>query len=491
MNRLNLLLPTRAPYLSPQDVGQAFRLLDVDNSGRLNGVEVGNMFNTICGCEVNVVGGSEVYTLQQFRQVVEDTDAYYPRFHVAENLMKYLRESVEAIEPDGLCMENCERLFKIMDKDQTGELSIGEMIKMFKYMKMYKLAWFEAYQDYGTLTSPEELQTALKAMDTDHPEQDIDELVAAFLSQAAAEDGAPDLDSAEDEAEPEDEEVGSKKALLVGINYLGSANELGGCINDVRNQMAVLIERFGFAEENIMLLTEDQDDDDKRPTGAKIREGFRWLFDGLSPGDEIFFQYSGHGSQVPDKTGKEKDGKNECICPVDCMDGPWPEYVIVDNEIYETFYTGLPDGVKCICIFDCCHSGTMADLQCTREITFGDADQSRYMDPPEDVAADLAALEPGERSVTDRGMTEPSKRLWTFSGCQDNQTSADANIDGVRQGALTWALIKALTDCSWHCSYFELLQAARKNLKGQYTQIPALSTTCEENYKRWYLEEKP
>jgi len=55
---------------------------------------------------------------------------------------------------------------------------------------------------------------------------------------------------------------------------------------------------------------------------------------------------------------------------------------------------------------------------------------------------------------------------------------------------MTWALTLALVECGYHCSYMELLNATRKHLKGRYTQIPALSTTCEEYYQRPYLESK-
>lgn len=447
------------------------------------------MFNTMCGCEVQVSGVMENYTLHQFIRVVEDTDARYPQFRIAVNLMKYLKDNLDAIDPDELNLENCQKLFEIMDKDGTGELDISEMIKMFLFMGMHKLAWFETYKEYGTLTSADELQSALKRMDEEHKELDLGNRVVGFLAMAAEQGGRPDIDSAEETEEQPDEEVANKKALLVGINYIGSSSELGGCINDVRNQMQVLTEHFGFAEENILLLTEDQDED-KRPTKARIQEGFQWLFDGASEGDELFFQYSGHGSQCSDRTGQEPDGKNECICPLDCQDGPWPEHVILDNEIYETFYQGLPDGVRCICIFDCCHSGTIADLQCTRAFSFEEADKSRYLEPPEDIAAELESAAPGERMVKDRSETEPNKKIWTFSGCQDNQTSADATINGQRQGAMTWALTLALVECGYHCSYMELLNATRKHLKGRYTQIPALSTTCEEYYQRPYLESK-
>jgi len=60
----------------------------------------------------------------------------------------------------------------------------------------------------------------------------------------------------------------TKKALLIGINYSGTANELGGCINDVRSEMRVLTNVFGFPQENVLLLTEDQNDSSKLPTCA-------------------------------------------------------------------------------------------------------------------------------------------------------------------------------------------------------------------------------
>lgn len=490
MNRLTLKLASRANYLDAQDMSQVFKILDKDNSGYLNGEEVQEMFNTMCGTEVSVDGALEKYSLKQFTRIVERTDLQYPQFRVSANLMKYLKENLETVESDALCMENCEKLFGIMDKDESGEMNVDEMIKMFVHLGMHKLAWVEAYRESGTITSAEELQTVLKKMDEDHPEKDLGNAVVSFIAEVAA-DGKPDLSAEEEGEDQPDEEVGNKKALLVGINYLGTSNELGGCINDVRNQKDVLIEHFGFSEDNIMLLTEDQDDDDKRPTGAKIREGFSWLFDGASAGDELFFQYSGHGSQCPDRSGTEPDGKNECICPLDCMDGPWPDYVIIDNEIYNVFYEGLPEGVKCVCVFDCCHSGTISDLQCTREFTFDEEDKSRFLDPPEDVNGELSALEPKQREVADNSCENGEKRLWTFSGCQDNQTSADATINGVRQGALTWAFTESLKTCGWRASYIDLLNATKKNLKGRYTQIPALSTCCEHNFQRFYLGEKP
>ena len=44
-----------------------------------------------------------------------------------------------------------------------------------------------------------------------------------------------------------------KKALLIGINYVGSEYELSGCINDVKNVRQFLTDNCKFSSSNIKL----------------------------------------------------------------------------------------------------------------------------------------------------------------------------------------------------------------------------------------------
>ena len=46
--------------------------------------------------------------------------------------------------------------------------------------------------------------------------------------------------------------TGTKRALLIGINYVGQKGELSGCHNDVLNMKEYLIEVLGFKEKNIV-----------------------------------------------------------------------------------------------------------------------------------------------------------------------------------------------------------------------------------------------
>lgn len=109
----------------------------------------------------------------------------------------------------------------------------------------------------------------------------------------------------------------AKRALLVGINYAGTRAELKGCHNDVARMHRCLVERFGFDECEIHVLL-DGNSGTPQPTGANIRRALGQLVEDASPGDVLFFHYSGHGTRLPAETGRDDDtGYDECIVPCD------------------------------------------------------------------------------------------------------------------------------------------------------------------------------
>ena len=61
-----------------------------------------------------------------------------------------------------------------------------------------------------------------------------------------------------------------KRALLIGINYRGTRSELGGCITDTRYMHYCLTKRFGFADNDILMLNEEQRNPYQIPTRANI-----------------------------------------------------------------------------------------------------------------------------------------------------------------------------------------------------------------------------
>ncbi|WWC85156.1 uncharacterized protein L201_000013 [Kwoniella dendrophila CBS 6074] len=110
---------------------------------------------------------------------------------------------------------------------------------------------------------------------------------------------------------------GTRKALLIGINYFGTSAELSGCINDVHNVQKFICERYGYRPADIVILTDDSNDPRTMPTRDNIIKGMKWLVQGAQRDDALFLHYSGHGTQTEDLDGDEGDGDDEAICPVD------------------------------------------------------------------------------------------------------------------------------------------------------------------------------
>ncbi len=92
--------------------------------------------------------------------------------------------------------------------------------------------------------------------------------------------------------------IGTKRAVLVGINYVGQKNALSGCHNDVYNMKRYLMNAHGFEEEHIVELIDDGKHDDKKPTKANILSALRQIVVESKPGDCVFFHYAGHGGRV-------------------------------------------------------------------------------------------------------------------------------------------------------------------------------------------------
>jgi len=153
--------------------------------------------------------------------------------------------------------------------------------------------------------------------------------------------------------------TGKRKALLIGINYFGTKNELRGCINDVKNLREFINTRhFNETPETIRVLTDDSTSAEHKPTKENILKGIDWLVHGAHPGDHLFFHYSGHGSQVKDLSGDEEDGFDETLVPLDFQKAGQ----IVDDELHDKMVKPLTKGIRLTAIFDCCHSGTVLDL---------------------------------------------------------------------------------------------------------------------------------
>ncbi|KAJ9048575.1 Ca(2+)-dependent cysteine protease [Entomophthora muscae] len=150
-----------------------------------------------------------------------------------------------------------------------------------------------------------------------------------------------------------------KRAVLVGINYFGTREQLHGCINDTKAIQDLLCDHYGFSIHNMKILTDNQSHNPLyMPTRKNMIQAMQWLVSDASPNDSLFFYFSGHGGQNLDFKGDEDDGWDETICPVDHARAG----AIIDDEINKILVCPLPPGCRLTAILDCCHSGTVLDL---------------------------------------------------------------------------------------------------------------------------------
>jgi hypothetical protein len=84
---------------------------------------------------------------------------------------------------------------------------------------------------------------------------------------------------------------GTKRAMLVGVNYVEHPHGLTGCHQDVRNMKKILIDCYGFERENMLILADD--DMHHSPNKKIIIDGLRRLTKISKPGDIIFVHFSG------------------------------------------------------------------------------------------------------------------------------------------------------------------------------------------------------
>lgn len=257
------------------------------------------------------------------------------------------------------------------------------------------------------------------------------------------------------------------KVLQIGINYKNTASELRGCIQDVNNLNEFLKKDLGASKAEFKILTEEQTDKTLLPTKANIINAFKWLITGATSTTKLFIHYSGHGGYTRDKNGDEADGRDETICP---LDGE-----IIDDDIRKYLVDTLPEGCELWGIFDCCHSGTVMDLRYSYKVDIDKKGNLSYIIKPE-------------------GNYKNSKcKVYIFSGCKDDQTSADAYINSKFQGAMTWSFIKScrsLKKAGHRFKFKELMKPLLVNLKrGGYDQIPQITSGqwTDLNSEMWQI----
>ncbi|PSN65166.1 peptidase C14 [Corynespora cassiicola Philippines] len=301
-----------------------------------------------------------------------------------------------------------------------------------------------------------------------------------------------------------------KKSLLIGINYVGSSHALRGCHADIENIAEFLSYRgYSNAQRDRVILSDMPAVDPSGPfypTGHNILAAMDWLVG--EPNCTLFMHYSGHGGQIHDVDGNRNGGLDDSIVPVDFEQ----RGQVSSTLLHEHLVTNMAPGCTLFIIMDCCHSGSAVELPYVyrtdadgnislldnlkagvklvgdaRDLISGGFSYSK-MGEAQQLLAGASSFFSGLRHMGEQeeeGLQDghfagqygsENKMVTMFSGCRDDQTSADARIEGEHSGAMTWAFLEVMKRES-QPTYAQTLQLTRQLLdQSEYTQIPQLSS---------------
>ncbi len=225
----------------------------------------------------------------------------------------------------------------------------------------------------------------------------------------------------------------------VGLNsvdpahYGGWSGRLNACEYDALDLEAIAA-GLGYTTKRLLTAA---------ATREAVCEEIRRAAGRLEPGDIFLLTYSGHGGQLPDRSGDERDLLDETWC---LFDGQ-----LVDDEL-AALWTRFADQVRIVVLSDSCHSGTVTRLMeagiavpvaYRAALSLGEgARQAVYRMMPIPTAREtylanrafydqiLAATPSADEQET------PQATVRLISACQDNQLAMDGVFNGLFTGTL-------------------------------------------------------
>jgi hypothetical protein len=240
----------------------------------------------------------------------------------------------------------------------------------------------------------------------------------------------------------------------VGIDKYTSPKvpKLDGCVQDVLDMKSLLIKKFNVPANHFLTLTDEQ------ATHDAIIAGFRkQLIENarIHRDATVIFQYSGHGSQVKDRTGNKADGVSSTLVPVNSRDIKGSYFDIVDDEIRELFEELSQYTSNITFIIDACHSGNPTrGAEKTRGIPDDDRPQPTATTKrpstrggPQVRGGELVAMLPRDQRYIAIAATLP----YELANEKSFPEIPKAN------GALTYYLLKALERAKPETTYRQLM----------------------------------
>jgi hypothetical protein len=239
-------------------------------------------------------------------------------------------------------------------------------------------------------------------------------------------------------------------ALLVGVNdYPAIEADLGGTHNDVEKMRGLLVDHFGYAPENVLVLT---DADAQRD---HVIEAFARHLGQAGPGGSALFYYSGHGTQLPDTflgfgASDEDDQSDEALV----LWGTGGDFGFLVDEEVGALADNLSAGHRLV-VLDNCHSGTGSRGPGEEEKLY------RIRNLPFEVIARHGADRP--RALVTSNDPGPAGHVLLAAARSDQFSIETTGLseDGASGGVFTYYLTRALRQADPGASLASVMEGVR------------------------------
>lgn len=152
---------------------------------------------------------------------------------------------------------------------------------------------------------------------------------------------------------------GQVRLLIVALGYdYSPGHELTAFADG--NTMLRMAQRAGV--QDITVVTDKHVGAQNFPTKKYMAQMVAQVASRCEPNDWFVFFYAGHGINVPDTTGDEADGFDQAFVTPDQKGKLSQKAVFIDDDFAKVLDQKTTPGAKILCICDCCHSGTICDI---------------------------------------------------------------------------------------------------------------------------------
>jgi hypothetical protein len=206
-----------------------------------------------------------------------------------------------------------------------------------------------------------------------------------------------------------------RRAVCIGVDTYPT-KPLEGCVNDSEVWEA-LLKKSKFDVQTLR---------NAKATRANILSALESLVRESRRGDELVFQYAGHGTQVEDLNGDEVDRFDEALVPVDYESGQ----LLIDDDIYEVCATlKRKTDVTLTFFMDCCNSGS--NTRAAIAPTGGAGQRVRYLQMPRGALVRYKELR-GQNAASRSPVSErvPIPGVVSFAACLDHESAFETNGRG-------------------------------------------------------------